>query len=150
MARTPHVGWKDRKGVVVPLAVLAVSVWGYVGYLLVAPSEAPPSPPPRPAPVPATSASVHAWRADFRDPFQEPAPRPAASPGPDREVQAPSQLPAFGLLGLVDGTATIVAPNGEVFLATRGSTWGDTQVLSVSESTVTLRHAGRTKTLTWD
>ncbi|MEL6443168.1 MAG: hypothetical protein AAF089_04255 [Bacteroidota bacterium] len=143
--------WNDRKSVVVPLGVLAVTVWAYVLYTLVA--AWPASEPEVPGPTLRTAEGIvtvaHVWGKDFRDPFSG-AERPGASVA-SVQLDAPATPDVavrLRLIGVVDGTAMLEQPDGAVILVRRGAQVDGGRVTSMTSETIVLRIQGRTQTLT--
>lgn len=145
--------WKDRKGVVVPLGLLATTVWAYVLYTLVA---AWPSAEPEPLvsslrPPRVVEAVTHVWQDDFRDPFSATVRSEAPVPHAQQNVSTtPDVTIRMRLVGVVDGTAMVETASGVVVLAIRGDSIDGVRVIEVTSSTVKLRHRGRTVTLSLD
>lgn len=146
--------WSDRKGVVVPLGLLAVTVWAYVLYTLVAAWPASESE----VLVPTLRATqeietvAHVWQDDFRDPFVGPvrsdtSVRNIRAQQVEAEVSEPLRL---RLLGVVDGTAMLEKSDGSVVLARRGTEVGVGKVVAITSTSVTLRVRTGTRVISID
>lgn len=144
--------WEDRKGVVVPLGLLAVGVWSYVLYTIVAAW---------PAEVVLTSAALtqtapivevveHVWRDDFRDPFVLAVHSGASLPREARPLPDSPEPPPFRLIGVVDGTAMLETSSATVELVRRGGYVGEAYVIGVTADSIELRFKGRAYTLLMD
>lgn len=142
--------WHDRKSLVVPLGVLAVTVWAYVLYTLVAawPASEPDVQVPSLQAPDVTETIAHVWQDDFRDPFSSTVrSEPPVSRVPRNVSATPEVVVRLRLIGVVDGTAMLEQPDGGVLLARRGTDVEGGQVTSVSPEAVVLRIRGRTQTL---
>lgn len=155
--------WKDRKGTVALLLVLAAVVWGWNVYLVasgLASEDELAAPLPTAAGRVAPTASSASWDDAVRDPFERVRPTRPSAPGQraaqERGAQeggaAPVPFP-YRLLGVVDGTAMLeLAGGGPTWMARRGATrevgGQEARVVRVGEGEVVVRYGGRTLTLT--
>lgn len=145
--------WRDRKGVLIPLGVLAMVVWSLVIHTALT-SWQTPEPAAQTAPMQAAQGVevvAHVWQEDFRDPFSAPSTVRSTTSRPSVSATPVDDAPlSLRLVGIVDGTAMLETAPGSVVLTGVGDVVSEARVVSISATAVIVSQSGRRHTLTMD
>lgn len=155
-------GWREKKGILIPLSVAVLGIWGYLAYQIMAGVSPGDEALDQAATTRIETGAVvdrdrlvpAGYQADFRDPFDPSGnlaetrlgtrqsthrvtPRTAAAP-PTITAPPPAVLPALQLVGIVGRTAMIRTPGGATAVVQVGQSVAGMQVDLVSRDSVVL------------